>query len=73
MHDILEGMLQYEIKEMLKHYIKVQHYLTLEELNGRISSYDFGYPNNKNKPTLICEQRFSSNDNSLKQHGKLHT
>lgn len=71
MHDILEGVLQYEVKEMLKKYIKVEHHLTLEELNGRIARYDFGYYNDKNKPSLISEQKFSSNDNSLKQHGML--
>ena len=30
MHDILEGVLQYEMKEMLKAFIKIQHYLTLD-------------------------------------------
>ena len=43
MHDILEGVLQYKIKEMLKNYIKVENYLTLEVLNSRIAKYDFGY------------------------------
>jgi hypothetical protein len=71
MHDILEGVLQYEVKEMLKNYIKVEHYFTLEVLNNHISRYDFGYYNDKNKPSPISEQKFSSNDNSLKQHGKL--
>jgi hypothetical protein len=71
MHDILEGVLQYETKEMLKHYIKVEHHLTLEILNDRITKYDFGYYNDKNRPSPITEAKFSSNDNSLKQHGKL--
>ena len=69
MHDILEGVLQYEIKEMLKNYIKVEHYLTLEVLNSRISKYDFGYYNDKNRPSPITEQKLSSNDKNLKQHG----
>ena len=69
MHDILEGVLQYEIKEMLKNYIKVEHYLTLEVLNSRIAKYDFGYYNDKNRPSPITEQKLSSNDNNLKQHG----
>ena len=71
MHDILEGVLQYEVKEMLKSYIKEEHYFTLEELNGHISRYDFGYYNDKNRPSPITQQKFSSNNNSLKQHGKL--
>ena len=71
MHDILEGVLQYETKEMLKHYIKVERHLTLEILNDQIAKYDFGYYNDKNRPSPITEAKFSSNDNSLKQHGKL--
>ena len=70
MHDIL-GVLQYETKEMLKHYIKVECHLTLEILNDRIAKYDFGYYNDQNRPSPITEAKFSSNDNSLKQHGKL--
>ncbi|XP_028418114.1 uncharacterized protein LOC114543241 [Dendronephthya gigantea] len=70
MHDILEGVLQYETKEMLKHYIKVERYLTLEILNDRIAKYDFGYYNDSNRPSPITEQKLSSNDNNLKQHGK---
>ena len=69
MHDILEGVLQYETKEMLKNFIKVEHYLTLKILNDRIAKYDFGYYNDTNKPSPITEAKFSSNDNSLKQHG----
>ena len=69
MHDILEGVLQYEVKEMLKAFIKVHRYFTLEFLNNRISKYDFGYYNDKNKPSLISEAKFASTDNSLKQNG----
>ena len=80
MHDILEeyiaelqyiaeyiAELQYEIKEMLKNYIKIEHYLTLEVLNSRIAKYDFGYYNDMNRPSPITEQKLSSNDNNLKQ------
>ncbi|XP_028407455.1 uncharacterized protein LOC114530067 [Dendronephthya gigantea] len=68
MHDILEGTLHYKMKEMLKEFIKVQAILTLEDLNGRIAKFDFGYYNDKNKPSPITEQKLSSNDHSLKQH-----
>ena len=68
MHDILEGVLQYEVKELLKHYIKVEHLFTLEHLNHQIASYDFGYYNEKNRPSQITELKLSSADNSLRQH-----
>ena len=70
MHDILEGVLQYEVKELLKHYIKVQHLFTLEQLNHQIASYDFGYYNDTNRPSQIPEQKLLSTDNSLRQHGE---
>ena len=70
MHDILEGVLQYEVKELLKHYIKVQHLFTLKQLNHQIASYDFGYYNDTNRPSQIPEQKLLSTDNSLRQHGE---
>lgn len=72
MHDILEGVLQYEVKEMLKAFVKVQRYFTLECLNSRMASFDFGYYNDKNKPTLIPESKLASKDNSLRQNGTVY-
>ena len=34
MHDILEGSLQYEVKELLKYFIHTEKYFTLDELNS---------------------------------------
>ena len=70
MHDILEGALHYEMKEMLKDFIKNEAYLTVDELNNRLSKFDFGYYYDANKPSPITEKKLSSNDNSLKQHGR---
>ena len=73
MHDILEGAMHYEMKEMLKDFIKTEGFLTLDELNSRISKFDYGFYNDKNKPSPKTEQKLSSNDNRLKQHGKFRT
>jgi hypothetical protein len=48
MHDVLEGVLQYECKEMLKEFILKEKYLTLEQLNDRMTQFDYGYFNDKN-------------------------
>jgi len=32
MHDILEGSLQYEVKELLKHCINTENYFTFDQL-----------------------------------------
>lgn len=42
MHDVLEGVLQYHTKELLKFCILEQKTFTLEELNKRITSFDYG-------------------------------
>ena len=40
MHDILEGVLHYEVKEMLKDFVKMHRLFTLEELNTRIAKFN---------------------------------
>lgn len=69
MHDLLEGVLQYECKEMLKIFINEQKYLTLNQLNERIKRFDFGYYNDKNKPSPISHLTLNNGNNSLKQKG----
>ena len=69
MHDVLEGVLQYLIKELLKVFIYQKKYFKLDDLNGRIGSFDFGYHNDTNRPAPIQAQKLASQDNSLKQHG----
>lgn len=69
MHDLLEGVLQYECKEMLKIFISEQKYLTLDQLNERIKRFDYGYYNDKNKPSPISLQTLNNSNNSLKQKG----
>ena len=41
-HDILEGSLQYEVKELLKHLIFTRM-ITLVEVNNAIESFPYGY------------------------------
>ena len=36
-----------------------------------LSRVDFGYYNDKSKPTLISETKFASKDNTLRQNGML--
>lgn len=51
MHDILEGVGQYELK-LLFSYFKEQH-VTLEELNSRIQSFDYGFMERNNRPVTV--------------------
>ena len=69
MHDVLEGVLQYGVKELIKVYINEQKLFTLDELNKRIAECDYGYHNDANSPALITQKKLASADNSLRQHG----
>lgn len=62
MHDVLEGVAQYELK-LLFVYLKQKH-ITSAELDLRIQSFDYGFMEKNNRPSTVnlCE---GSNDLSL--------
>lgn len=70
MHDVLEGLLQYEVKELLKYTINEEQFFTLDNLNQCIQNFDNGFPDVSNKPCVISSTTLNSNTNSLKQRGK---
>lgn len=51
MHDILEGVGQFEMKLVLQ-YIK-DNYLNAEQLAGRIHAFDYGYNQQRNRPPRV--------------------
>lgn len=65
MHNILEGIAPLEVKLMLQHLIYEEKMITLEQLNDWIASFQYGYGNVKNKPSVILKLR--SSDNAIKQ------
>lgn len=67
MHDVLEGVLQYEAKLMLLHFVNQDHYFTLAQLNQQM---ELGFSESKNRPSTISHSTFHEGDNSLKQSGK---
>ena len=67
MHDILEGVLQYETKLVLIHIIQDCHYLTLKHLNHLIAYDNLGCMEVSSRPSEI-----SLSDDKLKQNGKFH-
>lgn len=69
MHDVLEGCLQYECKELLKYLIQERKYLKLDELNSNLKNFDYGYYNDKNKPSPIAERTLNADSNTLHQKG----
>lgn len=51
MHILFEGVVPYATKQCLKVLIDEKRCPTLRELNNRLESFNYGYMNNKNKPT----------------------
>ena len=56
---------------MLKEFIFKEKYFTLEQLNERMRCFDYGYFNDKNKPSPIAIQTLKNDANHLKQKGKV--
>ena len=57
MHDLLEGVVPYELKLMLKYYVRECRYFTLSQLNERLINYEFGYTETADKPSALCDIR----------------
>lgn len=69
MHDVLEGVLQYETKLMLQTFVNRKKYFTLEELNSHLENMELGYTESKSRPSLVSHKTLNSESNSLKQNG----
>ena len=70
LHDVLEGALQYEAKLLLKHCILVEKHFTLHYLNQLIDTFELGYMES-DRPSEITSKTLRSQDNSLKQNGRV--
>ena len=68
MHDVLEGCLPYEVKEMLKYFIK-QKIISYMELSAAIESFPYLSSDARNRPLPITTTTLSSSDHNLKQTG----
>jgi len=68
MHDILEGVLQYECKHLLVQLIS-EKLITLEVLNSRLMNTDVGYMDKRNQPSPISPAAVTETSRNLKQNG----
>ncbi|XP_032366042.1 uncharacterized protein LOC116684672 [Etheostoma spectabile] len=66
MHDILEGVGGFEMKLVLNSLIE-QKLITLEQLNYRLTSFDYGFCDGGNKPSAIKPQDLKNPDGALRQ------
>ena len=73
MHDVLEGVIPYTMKLLLKHVINEARLLTLQQLNSCLSDFSYGYIEASDKPSLITPTVFHSNDKTkFGQSGEQH-
>ena len=70
MHDVLEGVLQYEVKLVLRHCVVSKKYFQLSFLNMHIDNYELGFMEAANRPS-IKKETLKSSDHFLKQNGQL--
>lgn len=68
MHDCLEGSIQYEVKELLRHLFQ-SNLISLSGFNDIMEAFPYKGPDLRNKPTLISASSMSSSDHALKQTG----
>lgn len=52
MHDILEGVAQYELKLVYQHLVDTKR-ITMNDLCERIHAFNYGYMERKNRPTAL--------------------
>jgi len=71
MHDILEGAMQFEVKELLKYLID-SNYCTLSRINSKITSFPYDGLDVTNKPSVISADHLHSPDHRLRQNGLLN-
>ena len=69
MHDLFEGVLQYETKLMLIQLIE-KHYFKLKNLNNHIESLELPYGTESDKPAFIDRKTLYSQGSRLNQKGR---
>jgi len=52
MHDILEGVAQFELKLLLQYYVQTK-LMTAKDLSYRVHSFNYGYTQRSNRPPAI--------------------
>ena len=69
MHDLLEGALPLEVKEMIKALI-ASRVITLAELQTAMECFPYSGVDSRNKPVPIASKTLSAKDHALNQTGK---
>ena len=66
MHVVLEGVAQYEIKEVIKLFLKEKSF-SLTQFNTMLKTFHYPYFDIKSKPSVLLPTTLTSDDNRLRQ------
>lgn len=66
MHDLFEGVVQYEIKLVLSHCCK-EKYFSLQQFNQWLLNFDYGHSEVADKPTPITSTHLHADSKHLRQ------
>jgi len=69
MHDLMEGVLQYETKLMLARFLE-RKYFSLENLNQQIEALELPYGKESNKPVILDRKTLNTRGSRLNQKGR---
>ena len=72
MHVLLEGVIPYNLKAMLKSYVRVKGYISIEIINQRILSFKFSWSESKSKPCSLSSKMLRD-EGRIQQTGIKHT
>lgn len=67
MHDLLEGIIPYEMKLLLTHLVVDSKYFTIATLNDRLKRFNFGYSELSDVPSEIDEKVVKNVDTKIRQ------
>lgn len=66
-HDINEGLIPFALKKVFDHCIQ-NGLLSLNELENRISGFNYGHLNRKNIPSILCMDKKNLNQNASQSY-----
>ena len=72
MHDLFEGVVQYELKLLLLHCIG-ERYFSLADFNKRLLGFEYGYSEVADKPVPLTTQHVHSKDGKHLRQGSAQT
>ena len=72
MHVLFEGALHLEVQLMLKHFLNVEHYFTLGNLNARIEHFSYSRTEARNKAPKSFTSGHITGSGKLPLSGMVH-